>query len=157
MDAHGHGVQRDGGSNADRQCRQCRRAILRAGGAGGTDDWPRSGHGSPVRGGSPDGFVKGGRPYQFVFAVDESPGPDRGLRALRKRRRRCFDAHWGQLQESLARQNVQLLPLENKPAFANPSFDPPADSPKNSQDGASGSNRRPASLRRKLRNPRTTP
>ena len=47
----------------------------------------------------------------------------------------ALDAHWGQLQESLARQNVQLLPLQDKPSSARPSFDTPAQTPGNFQDG----------------------
>jgi hypothetical protein len=47
----------------------------------------------------------------------------------------ALGAHWGQLQESLARQNVQLLPLQDNSFPANSSFDAPAGSPKNFQDG----------------------
>ena len=47
----------------------------------------------------------------------------------------ALDAHWGQLQESLARQNVQLLPLQDKPFSSRPSFDVPAETPNNFQDG----------------------
>ena len=47
----------------------------------------------------------------------------------------ALDAHWGQLQESLARQNVQLLPLEDKSISSNPSFDAPSSAPGNFQDG----------------------
>jgi hypothetical protein len=49
----------------------------------------------------------------------------------------ALGAHWGQLQESLARHNVQLLPLENKSFSAGPSSDPPAENPRNFQDGPS--------------------
>jgi hypothetical protein len=34
-----------------------------------------------------------------------------------------LDSHWKDLQDSLARQNVQLLPLENKTASRTPAFD----------------------------------
>jgi hypothetical protein len=47
----------------------------------------------------------------------------------------ALGAHWGQLQESLARQNVQLSPLEDKPFFIRPSSDAPAETPMNFQDG----------------------
>jgi hypothetical protein len=47
----------------------------------------------------------------------------------------ALDAHWKQLQDSLARQNVQLLPLQNKPLSATPSSDAPAQTPGNFQDG----------------------
>jgi hypothetical protein len=47
----------------------------------------------------------------------------------------ALGAHWGQLQESLARQNVQLLPLEDKSFAARPFSDAPAENPKNFQDG----------------------
>jgi hypothetical protein len=49
----------------------------------------------------------------------------------------ALGAQWGQLQESLARHNVQLLPLEDKSFTAGTSSDPPADSPRNFQDGPS--------------------
>jgi len=48
---------------------------------------------------------------------------------------RALDAHWGQLQESLARQNVHLLPLEDKTFPASPSSGAAAETPKNFQDG----------------------
>ncbi len=38
----------------------------------------------------------------------------------------ALDAHWAQLQESLARQNVQLLPLQDKTLSSSLSFDNPA-------------------------------
>jgi hypothetical protein len=47
----------------------------------------------------------------------------------------ALDAHWKQLQESLARQNVQLLPLQDKSLPAGPSSDAPADASGNFQDG----------------------
>jgi hypothetical protein len=47
----------------------------------------------------------------------------------------ALGAHWTQLQESLARQNVQLLPLQNKPFPAGPSPDGPAQASGNFQDG----------------------
>ena len=47
----------------------------------------------------------------------------------------ALDAHWGQLQESLARQNVQLLPLSDQTFAAKPSSENPAETPRNSQDG----------------------
>jgi hypothetical protein len=47
----------------------------------------------------------------------------------------ALGAHWGELQESLARQNVQLLPLEDKSASVIPSSDNPAETPGNFQDG----------------------
>jgi hypothetical protein len=47
----------------------------------------------------------------------------------------ALDAHWKQLQESLARQNVQLLPLQNKPVSTGPSSDSRAQTPGNFQDG----------------------
>jgi hypothetical protein len=55
----------------------------------------------------------------------------------------ALDAHWGQLQESLARQNVQLLPLEDKSLSSNPSFDAPSDAPGNFQDGQSAPHQPP--------------
>ncbi len=48
----------------------------------------------------------------------------------------ALDAHWGQLRESLARQNVQLLPLEDKSVSSGHSPDLPAQTPGNSQHGA---------------------
>jgi hypothetical protein len=48
---------------------------------------------------------------------------------------RALGAHWGQLQESLARQNVHLLPLEDKTFPASPSSGAPAETPKNFQEG----------------------
>jgi hypothetical protein len=47
----------------------------------------------------------------------------------------ALGAHWKQLQESLARQNVQLLPLQDKPFAAGPSSDAPAQTPGSFQDG----------------------
>ncbi|HXR07459.1 MAG TPA: hypothetical protein VN765_09025 [Candidatus Acidoferrum sp.] len=47
----------------------------------------------------------------------------------------ALDAHWGQLQDSLARQNVQLLPLEDKSVSSSPSSHLPAPAPGNSQHG----------------------
>jgi hypothetical protein len=47
----------------------------------------------------------------------------------------ALDAHWGQLQDSLARQHVHLLPLQDKPFSSRPSGDVPADTTKNFQDG----------------------
>jgi hypothetical protein len=38
-----------------------------------------------------------------------------------------LDSHWKDLQDSLARQNVQLLPLENKTASRTPSFNAASD------------------------------
>ena len=55
----------------------------------------------------------------------------------------ALDAHWGQLQESLGRQNVQLLPLEDKTLPPNPSFDAPSDAPKNFQDGPPAQHQQP--------------
>jgi hypothetical protein len=37
-----------------------------------------------------------------------------------------MDSHWGQLQESLAKQNVQLLPLESKGSATNSPFNSPS-------------------------------
>jgi len=47
---------------------------------------------------------------------------------------RALGAHWGQLQESLARQNVQLLPLEDKTLPVHPPSDAPVETLKNFQD-----------------------
>jgi hypothetical protein len=55
----------------------------------------------------------------------------------------ALDAHWGQLQDSLARQNVQLLPLQDRSASSKPSFEPPSGSAVNSQDRPSGQNQPP--------------
>jgi hypothetical protein len=48
----------------------------------------------------------------------------------------ALGAHWKQLQESLARQNVQLLPLQDKPYSARPSSDVSVATSGNFQDGA---------------------
>ena len=50
---------------------------------------------------------------------------------------RALGEHWGQLQDSLARQNVHLLPLEDKTLPANPQSGTPGETSKNFQDGAS--------------------
>jgi hypothetical protein len=47
----------------------------------------------------------------------------------------ALGAHWKQLQESLARQNVQLLPLQDKPLPARPSSNASAETHGNFQDG----------------------
>jgi hypothetical protein len=47
----------------------------------------------------------------------------------------ALDAHWKQLQESLARQNVQLLPLQNTSISVRPSSDASAETTGNLQDG----------------------
>jgi hypothetical protein len=49
----------------------------------------------------------------------------------------ALDAHWKQLQESLARQNVQLLPLQDKSLPDNSSSDAHAETSGNFQDGPS--------------------
>jgi hypothetical protein len=49
----------------------------------------------------------------------------------------ALDAHWKQLQESLARQNVQLLPLQDKPVPVGPPSDAQAETAGNFQDGQS--------------------
>jgi hypothetical protein len=55
----------------------------------------------------------------------------------------ALDAHWKQLQESLARQNVQLLPLENKTVPAGPSSDVQTETTGNFQDGPSARQQQP--------------
>jgi hypothetical protein len=55
----------------------------------------------------------------------------------------ALDAHWKQLQESLARQNVQLLPLENKTVPAGPSSDVQPETTGNFQDGPSARQQQP--------------
>ena len=52
-----------------------------------------------------------------------------------------LENHWGQLQESLARQNVQLLPLAEKPSARNPSFHAPSDSSNSRQFNQSARDR----------------
>jgi hypothetical protein len=46
----------------------------------------------------------------------------------------ALGAHWKQLQESLARQNVQLLPLQDKTFSPKPASDVPAETAGNFQD-----------------------
>ncbi len=54
-------------------------------------------------------------------------------------------SHWGQLQESLARQNVELLPLEDKGSFRNSTFNPPSDNASSRAfDQSSQNQQRPA-------------
>jgi hypothetical protein len=55
----------------------------------------------------------------------------------------ALETHWGQLQDSLARQNVQLLPLQDKFNSSKPSFEPASGSAANSQDRPSGQNQAP--------------
>ncbi len=55
----------------------------------------------------------------------------------------ALQAHWGQLQEGLARQNVQLRPLEDRTAASGLPFDLPAQSRGNSQDGPSAQHQPP--------------
>ena len=55
----------------------------------------------------------------------------------------ALDAHWKQLQESLARQNVQLLPRQDKPLPVGPSSDAQAETPGNFQDGPSAGQQPP--------------
>jgi hypothetical protein len=49
----------------------------------------------------------------------------------------ALNAHWGRLQESLARQNVQLRPLEDRTPSSGTPSDLPAQPRGNSQDGPS--------------------
>ena len=51
--------------------------------------------------------------------------------------------HWEQLQESLARQNVHLLPLEDAPASSNTPFEPASESGRNFQGGSGSQNEPP--------------
>jgi hypothetical protein len=53
----------------------------------------------------------------------------------------ALNAHWGQLQESLARQNVQLLPLQDK--TSGQPFDLPPQTHGNTQDGPSAQQQPP--------------
>jgi hypothetical protein len=56
----------------------------------------------------------------------------------------ALNAHWGRLQETLARQNVQLRPLEDRTPSSGPTSDFPAQPRDNSQDGPSGRQQPPA-------------
>jgi hypothetical protein len=51
--------------------------------------------------------------------------------------------HWGQLQESLARQNVHLLPLDDAAVSSNTPFEPASESGKNFQGGTGPQNEPP--------------
>ncbi len=74
-----------------------------------------------------------------------------------------LESHWGQLQESLARQNVQLLPLAEKLSSRNPSFHAPPDSSNSRQFNQSARDRQlpsrdlPAELPRAEKPVKTVP
>jgi hypothetical protein len=55
----------------------------------------------------------------------------------------ALDAHWGQLQESLAHRNVQLLPLQDKPAAISPGSEAVPEFAKNFHDGPQGHHQPP--------------
>ena len=63
-----------------------------------------------------------------------------------------LDSHWGQLQESLARQNVQLMPMEGKSSTNNSPFNSPSQNNSFSQFNQSSRNpqREAANLREEL-------